>query len=181
MIKENGKFFNRLYWMRPDGTYETYDKRHLFRFGNEHEHFSAGNKILITEIKGWKFRPLICYDLRFPVWCRNSYLNGNFEYDCLLITANWPERRSHPWKALLMARAIENMSYCIGLNRVGVDGRGNDYSGDSQVIDPTGKIAGSCETHREQMITIKLSSENLLNYRKSFNTGQDWDKYTIHF
>jgi omega-amidase len=180
MIKEEGKLFNRLFWVRPDGTYDTYDKRHLFRFGNEHEHFSPGNKILITELKGWKFRPMVCYDLRFPVWSKNKYQNGKFEYDCLLYLANWPEKRSHHWTALLSARAIENLSYCIGVNRIGTDGRNIKYSGDSRLIESTGAIAGSCEPNKEQILTLTLSAEHLQNWRNNFNAGQDWDDFKIN-
>jgi omega-amidase len=179
MVRENRKLFNRFLWVRPDGTYDSYDKRHLFRFGKEHEHFESGYKILISELKGWKFRPLVCYDLRFPVWCRNKYQNGQFEYDCLICVANWPERRRHHWNGLLAARAIENLSYSMGVNRIGKDGNGIIYSGDSQVIDPTGLVAGNCEPNKEEIITVTLSSETLMNWRSCFNVGQDWDKFSL--
>jgi omega-amidase len=179
IIREGAHLYNRLFWMRPDGTYETYNKRHLFRFGNEHEHFEAGDKLLITELNGWKFRPLVCYDLRFPVWSRNRYTDGKFEYDCLLYIANWPERRSHHWTGLLTARAVENLGFAIGLNRVGTDGKGIVYSGDSRVIDPTGSIAGCIEPHTEQMLDVTLSAEALLKWRSNFNAGLDWDGFSL--
>ena len=120
IIKENENFFNRLIWMLPNGEYGVYDKRHLFGFGNETEHYSAGNKRLIASVKGWKINLQICYDLRFPVWARqNSADKNETEYDVLIYVANWPERRSHAWKTLLCARAIENQCYVVGVNKIG--------------------------------------------------------------
>ena len=126
IIKEGGSYFNRLIWMRSDGTYDTYDKRHLFAMAGEHEHYTAGQSRLIIDIEGWRICPLVCYDLRFPVWARN-----NDEYDVLIYTANWPSMRAAHWNKLLVARAIENQSYVAGVNRVGTDGKGYPYDGDS--------------------------------------------------
>src|SRR3972149_5147564 len=139
IIKENNNYFNRLLAVFPDGDIQYYDKRHLFRMGEEHIHYTTGSKKLFITYKEWKIFPLICYDLRFPVWSRNV----NNEYDLLVYIANWPEKRREHWLKLLFARAIENQSYVIGVNRIGKDGRGVGYSGDSIVIDPKGEIISS--------------------------------------
>ena len=136
IIKEKNNNYNRLIWMRPNGTFEYYDKRHLFGLGEEDHHYKAGTKKLFVELKGWKICPVICYDLRFPVWLRNT----NQEYDMLLIVANWPERRSLHWRSLIPARAIENQAFVVGVNRVGHDGNEVYHSGDSMCIDPNGKV-----------------------------------------
>jgi predicted amidohydrolase len=133
IIKENGKYYNRLIWMKPNGTYEVYDKKHLFTLSGEEKVYTAGTKRLIVELKGWKIMPAICYDLRFPVWLRNH----DDLYDLLIVVANWPEKRAHHWRTLIPARAVENQSYIIALNRVGHDGNENYYSGDTTCIDPT--------------------------------------------
>ena len=137
-VEENGAYFNRLFWV--DGNkVQSYDKRHLFRMAGEHENYKEGKSRLIVEYKGWKFCPQICYDLRFPVWSRNRWEDGKAEYDCSIYIANWPAVRSAPWVALLQARSIENQAYVIGVNRVGKDGNGIEYSGHSRVFDPRGK------------------------------------------
>jgi predicted amidohydrolase len=179
LIKENNHYYNRLIWMRPDGTFDTYDKRHLFRFANEQLHFSAGNKKLITELKGWKICPLICYDLRFPVWSKNTIINNSYEYDLLIYVANWPERRNHPWKSLLVARAIENMSYAIGVNRVGKDGNDFEYSGDSALVNYKGAVVSNIPTHREHTETIALSHDELISFRQHFPVELDWDHFKL--
>ena len=135
ILEEHGNFYNRVIWMRSDGTYEQYDKRHLFSLAGEHEIFTAGNKRLVTEWKGWKVCPLVCYDLRFPAWSRNSE-----DYDLLIYMANWPEKRSHHWHSLLMARAIENQCFTIGVNRIGSDEMGLSYLGGTSVIDYSGQL-----------------------------------------
>lgn len=175
IIEEKGKYFNRLVWMRPDGTYETYDKRHLFRYGKEHEHYAAGSKRLIVELKGWKICPMVCYDLRFPVWSRNK----NAEYNLLIYVANWPERRNHPWKTLLLARAIENQCYVAGLNRVGEDGNKIDHSGDSAVINAKGEIISKTKAKEESTETVTLSLSELAEFRKQFPVGMDADDFSI--
>jgi len=174
IIKERGAFYNRLVWMRPDGTYACYDKRHLFRMEGENEHFKAGQKRLITELKGWKFCPLICYDLRFPGWSRNRG-----DCDCLIYIADWPEVRSYAWKALLTARAIENQAYVIGVNRIGKDGHGISFSGDSVIIDPRGRKQSRTKAHQESIETIDLSYNNLLGFRKKFQVHLDADDFNI--
>jgi len=134
IITEGGKFYNRLIWMQPDGVCSFYDKRHLFTLGKEHETYTPGSKRLIVELKGWKICPVICYDLRFPVWLRNV----DAAYDLPIIVANWPERRALHWRTLIPARAVENQSYVIGVNRVGHDGNEIYHSGDSTCVDPNG-------------------------------------------
>ncbi|MCC6837611.1 MAG: amidohydrolase, partial [Bacteroidia bacterium] len=151
VCEENGNYYNRLVWMRADGSYATYDKRHLFTMANEDKHYTAGSKKIIEEIKGWKICPLICYDLRFPVWARNK--NDN-RYDLLIYVANWPERRNHPWKTLLLARSIENQCYVAGVNRVGNDGNEIYHSGDSAVINFKGEILSKTPAHDECIETI---------------------------
>ncbi|MFH1120973.1 MAG: amidohydrolase [Bacteroidota bacterium] len=178
-IAERGKYYNRLIWMRPDGNYETADKRHLFRMGNEHHRFTAGNEPLITELKGWKIKPLVCYDLRFPVWSKNRYVDGSYEYDLLLYVANWPASRSYVWKSLLTARAIENMAFCAGVNRVGDDGHGLPHSGDSCVLDFKGRELVKAPAGEAFVITVSLDYTLLREFRDRFAVGPDWDLFEI--
>ena len=138
IVREGGRHFNRLVWARPDGTLAHYDKRHLFRMAGEQQHYAAGDRRLVVEIKGWRVCPMVCYDLRFPVWSRNRG-----DYDLLLYVANWPARRAHAWSALLRARAIENLSYVVGVNRIGRDGNGTSYAGDSVALDFLGQPLSS--------------------------------------
>jgi omega-amidase len=174
IVKEGGEMFNRLIWMQPDGKYYHYDKRHLFRMAEEHKHYSAGTKPLIAEWKGWKICPLICYDLRFPVWCRNV----DNAFDLQLFVANWPQVRVSAWDALLKARAIENLSYVIGVNRVGDDGNGISYNGHSAVIDPKGNyLSGPLE--KDEIQSITLSMTELKEFREKFPTHLDADKFII--
>lgn len=133
---ENGRYFNRGFFVTPEGDVRLYDKRHLFRMAGENEHYTAGNTRLVVPYKGWNIALVICYDLRFPVWCRNV----NNEYDVLLCCANWPEARVRAWRTLLEARAIENMAYVCGVNRVGTDGNGIPFRGDSLAFSPKGEI-----------------------------------------
>jgi len=175
-VKENGNFYNRLYWTKPGGTYEYYDKRHLFRMGNEDEHYTAGNKKLIINYKGWKICPLVCYDLRFPVWSRNRKENT---YDVLIYVANWPEVRSYPWKQLLIARAIENQAYVIGVNRIGEDGNRISHSGDTAVINPRGEIISQIVAHQDKAETTHLSYSYLQDFRKVFPVMLDGDEFEI--
>ncbi|MGB4843208.1 MAG: nitrilase family protein, partial [Ferruginibacter sp.] len=140
IIKEAENYYNRLIWMLPNGQYGYYDKRHLFAFGEEDKHYTAGNKRLIASVKGWKINLLVCYDLRFPVWARQKINEEGAEFDILIYVANWPERRSHAWKTLLCARAIENQCYVVAVNRVGSDANNIYYSGNSLIIDPLGQV-----------------------------------------
>jgi len=179
IVEEQKKFYNRLYWVSPDGSYQTYDKRHLFSLGNEHLKFTAGNEHLIVELKGWKIKPLICYDLRFPVWAKNNYHVGEYDFDLLIYMANWPAARSYAWRSLLTARAIENQSYVVGVNRIGRDGNNTPHQGDSGVIEPKGEWISEEKTNMESVQTIQLSAMDLLNYRRKFTVGMDWDKFSI--
>jgi omega-amidase len=174
IIADNGKFFNRLIWAKPQGEVFTYDKRHLFRMAGEEKVYSAGRQNITVELRGWRIRPFICYDLRFPVWTRNI----ENRYDAAIFIANWPERRSVHWKLLLQARAVENQCYVIGVNRVGIDGNGHTYSGDSSIIDPLGNFIfhkkNATITH-----TVDLSYETLQNARESFPAWMDADNDLI--
>ncbi|MEI6124735.1 MAG: amidohydrolase [Bacteroidota bacterium] len=179
LCNDSGHLFNRLVWMRPSGTFETYDKRHLFRFGNEHLHFTPGTNKLIVDLNGWHICPLICYDLRFPVWAKNTYSNHRFEYDLLLYVANWPEKRKQHWRALMPARAIENLAFVAGINRVGEDGHGNSHSGNSMIVSPKGEILCEIAENKETIETMILYKEELIQYRERFNVAQDWDTFEI--
>jgi predicted amidohydrolase len=173
IVRDAGQCFNRLVWARPDGSLEYYDKRHLFRMANEQQHYTAGTRRLVTEIKGWRVCPLICYDLRFPVWSRSRG-----DYDLLLYVANWPQRRAHAWAALLRARAIENLSYVVGVNRIGRDGNGTTYVGDSVALDFLGQPLSS-EGGGDRVETAVLDLESLQSYRSSFPALLDADPYEI--
>lgn len=196
IIQEEDNFFNRLVWMLPNGQFGYYDKRHLFAYGEEDKHYSAGNKRLIASVKGWKINLQVCYDLRFPVWARNRVLqtdqiteesqftsetqaaNIRPEYDILIYVANWPERRSHAWKTLLCARAIENQSYVIGVNRVGRDGNNINYSGNSLVIDPLGEVLYHMPDE-EDIFTITLQKDDLQEVRSKFPFWKDADDFNF--
>ncbi len=169
IIKEGDKYYNRLIWMRPDGTYAQYDKRHLFSYAGEDKHYTAGKERLILELKGWRICPLVCYDLRFPVWSRNRK-----QYDLLLYVANWPERRSYPWKQLLIARAIENQCYVAAVNRIGADGNHINHSGDSALIDPLGEVLFT-KAHEPVVQTFTLSQAHLTEVREKFRFLDDAD------
>ena len=182
MIKGDDHFFNRLIWMLPNGSLGYYDKRHCFAYAAENDHYSAGNKRLIAQVKGWKINLQICYDLRFPVWARQTSPqkgeDKEAEYDVLLYVANWPERRNHAWKTLLTARAIENQCYVIGVHRVGNDGNEIYHSGDSMVIDPLGEILYH-KAHEEDIFTISLEEEKLEQIRNRFPFWRDADQFRI--
>ena len=177
IVEENGHYFNRLIWMLPNGNYGFYDKRHLFAYAGEDQHYTAGNKRLITSVNGWKINLQICYDLRFPIWARQQS-NESPEYDLLIYVANWPERRNHAWKTLLTARAIENQSYVIGVNRVGEDGNRINHSGDSMLIDPLGNILFS-KQQEEVIHSFELSKDSLNETRKKFPFWKDADQFNI--
>ena len=178
IIEEDGKYFNRLIWMLPNGEFGVYDKRHLFAFGNEHHHYSPGNKKLIASVKGWKINLQICYDLRFPVWSRQN--PGEFEnmYDLLINVANWPEKRSIAWKPLLRARAIENQCFVAGVNRVGEDGNKIIYDGESCIIDPLGEIIYQ-KSKEEDVFTFSLQKEKITETRNKFPFWKDADFFVI--
>lgn len=181
-VKEQQHYFNRLYWVKPDGSYQYYNKRHLFRMAGEHQHYQSGEEKIIVEINGWKICPLICYDLRFPVWSRNSLTTTHSytpQYDALIYVANWPEARSYPWKQLLIARAIENQCYVVGVNRIGSDGNDIGHSGDSAVINPRGEIISHLSAHEDGIETIVLSKSYLEDFRKVFPVLMDADSFEI--
>ncbi len=180
LIFQEGKlFYNRLIWMQPDGKYKTYDKRHLFRMAGEQNEYAAGAERLVEQVKGWNICPLICYDLRFPVWSRNKIHNDQYDYDVLIYVANWPERRSFAWKSLLVARAIENQSYLIGLNRVGEDGNGINYSGDSVALNYLGEKVSQMEGDSDGIEIVALNFEKLSHFRNQFPAGLDADNFEI--
>jgi len=179
VILENGNYYNRLIWMQPDGKFQSYDKRHLFHPGNEHEQFAQGNKKLIVDLYGWKICPLVCYDLRFPVWSKNTWKDGVYEYDMLVYMANWPAARSFAYRQLLIARAIENQCYVAASNRVGIDGKGTNHQGDSAIIDFKGKHLIEIAPDEEGMETLTLSYNQLADFRKGFTVGMDWDVFDI--
>lgn len=170
-------YTNRLIWMLPNGQYGVYDKRHLFAYAGEHRHYVAGTKRLIASVKGWRVNLQICYDLRFPVWARQQQQDGP-EYDLLIYVANWPERRSHAWKTLLQARAIENQCYVIGVNRVGNDGNGIYHSGDSLVVDPMGDTLYH-KKDEEDVFTITLNKEHLQTVREKLPFLKDADDFLL--
>lgn len=180
-IREGDKVYNRLIWARPDGSYAQYDKRHLFRMAGEHTRYGGGVDRVIVELKGWRIMPQVCYDLRFPVWLRNRGVEaaaGGMEYDLALFVANWPAPRRQPWRILLRARAIENLAYVIGVNRVGVDGNDLSYAGDSAVIDPIGEPLVELGA-QEQVVTASLDPVPLVEHRKRFPAWMDADDFTL--
>lgn len=171
------QYYNRLIWMLPNGQYGVYDKRHLFAFAGEDQQYTAGSKRLIASVNGWKINLQVCYDLRFPVWARQSPYEET-EFDVLIYVANWPERRLHAWRTLLTARAIENQCYVIGLNRTGNDGNNIYHSGNSMVIDALGEVLYEKE-HEEDVFTITLSKEKLQDVRSKFPFLKDADDFSI--
>ena len=174
VIEENGNYYNRLFFVFPNGKYETYDKKHLFTLAREHEHYSAGSEKIIVNYKGFKICPLVCYDLRFPVWIRNVE-----EYDLLIFVANWPNKRVKAWDALLKARSIENMCYTIGVNRVGLDGNDHLYSGHSAVYDALGEKISKENKEVEFIEKVTLSLESVTKTRKNFGFLRDRDAFNL--
>ncbi len=192
IIEEDDKYYNRSIWMLPNGKYGYYNKRHLFAYAEEEKHYAAGAQRFIASVNGWKLNLQVCYDLRFPVWARQTFPPGplssktergevlapELEYDVLIFVANWPEKRSLAWKTLLQARAIENQCYVVGVNRVGEDGNGIYHSGDSMVIDPLGEILYH-KKDEEDIFTITLQKEELLQIRERFQFWRDGDEFQI--
>lgn len=174
MVEENGKVYNRLLWISKEGEISTYDKRHLFSLIKEDKIITKGTKRLIVEIEGWKICPLICYDLRFPVFSRN-----NVDYDILIYLANWPIKRIDAWDTLLKARSIENQTYTIGLNRIGEDGNKVPFNGGSKVFDVFGKELFSAAENKEEVLQITLSLDDLRLKRKQMNFLQDRDEFKL--
>jgi len=180
LISEDGACYNRLVCMHPDGRFQAYDKRHLFRLSEEYRIFRGGHQKLIMEVKGWKISPIICYDLRFPVWSKNTWHDGQYSYDLLVCLANWPASRAHVWKTLLMARAMENQAYVAGVNRIGCDGYGTGHTGDTTAIDAKGNVLFLAPENKETVHTVTLSAQELSLFRDSFTVGMDWDHFSIN-
>ena len=178
IIVEDGKYYNRLIWMLPNGQFGTYDKRHLFSYAGEDQFYTAGNTRFIPSVKGWKMNCQICYDLRFPVWSRQG-TSAESIYDVLIYVANWPATRKDAWKILLQARAIENQCFVIGVNRVGEDGNGHIYEGESSIFDPLGNIIYQ-KKDEETVITYTLSKEMLIKTREHFSFLKDADDFIIN-
>jgi omega-amidase len=175
-------FVNRCYFVFPDGTFQYYDKRHLFRMGNEHEHYHSGKEKVVVDFKGWKILLQVCYDLRFPVFSKNIFnkIDKTWDYDLVLYPANWPERRNYAWSSLLVARAIENQAYVVGLNRVGEDGNQINHSGDSVVLNYLGEPIAKADPNKEQIIYSTLNKETQFDFRVKFPVGLDADNFTIN-
>lgn len=171
--REGGRYYNRWYCVHPEGHIDQYDKKHLFSYGKENDHYTAGTARIVVEVKGWKIMPIICYDLRFPVWCRN-----NAGYDLLLVAANWPAPRIHHWDVLLQARAVENQSYIAAVNRIGTDGNHLLYPGHSSVVDMNGHIIHEMKD-REGIEIATLDKSRLTEFREHFRFLQDQDAFRI--
>lgn len=178
IIEEDGHYYNRLIWMLPNGQYGYYNKRHLFAYAGEDQHYSGGDQRFIASVNGWKIKLLVCYDLRFPVWARQQYTEVGFEYDVLIYVANWPERRNTAWKTLLQARAIENQCYVVGVNRVGKDGNDIYHSGNSMVVTALGEVLYHKE-HDEDIVTIQLEKEALQAVREKLPFWKDADQFDL--
>ncbi len=183
IIKEDDRYFNRMIWMQPDGKYYHYDKRHLFSYASEDKHYTAGNKRLIVRVNGWKICLQVCYDLRFPVWLRQkegvrTEATDSGYYDMLVFVASWPAKRTLAWKTLLQARAIENQCYVLGVNRVGEDGNGLEYIGDSRIIDPLGDIIWQ-SPGEASVCTHTFYKEDLYGVRAKFPFLNDADPFVL--
>jgi len=174
IIKESEQYYNRLIWMYPGGMYHTYDKRHLFKMAGEHEVYTAGEERLVVNYEGWRICPMICYDLRFPVWSRSDD-----DYDILIYVANWPEKRAHHWRTLLKARAIENQAYAIGVNRYGKDGNDHNYVGDTCIASPQTDDFLYHHADSEQVNTYVLSHEDLSTTKSNLPFLIDRDTFKI--
>ena len=174
VISEDGKFYNRLLFVEPSGVIQIYDKRHTFTLAGEEKIYASGSKKLIVDYKGWKICPLVCYDLRFPIWARNTE-----NYDVLLYVANWPKPRILAWDTLLKARAIENMSYVVGVNRVGLDEAQNEYSGNSAVYDVLGNAITAIKPNREQIEVVTLEQNHINFYRNKLKFLNDKDTFIL--
>ena len=174
IITEAGHFFNRGLFVTPSGEVSHYDKRHLFRMAEEKDNYDRGKERVIVELNHWRILLQVCYDLRFPVFARNRG-----DYDAILYVANWPEARRYPWSQLLIARAIENQSYVIGANRVGMDGKGHHYTGDSVAIDPKGQVIAGCEASHESIVSCVLDRSALEDFREKFPVGKDADAFSL--
>ena len=179
LLNVEGHYHNSLVWMRPDGSYELYHKRHTFTLGGETLPVERGSEPLIVELNGWRIKPMVCYDIRFPVWSKNHFENGQYEYDLGIYLANFPASRMNVWDTLLQARAIENQAYYVGVNRVGDDPEGVHYSGDSQIINPKGEVICMARSDMEAVMPFTLNYDRLQAFREKFPVGKDWDQFSI--
>ena len=173
IIEENGNYYNRFLFVTTDRI-QQYDKKHLFTMAGEHKHYEPGGSRIVIEYKDWRICPMICYDLRFPVWSRND-----LEYDLLIYVANWPKTRIHAWDTLLQARAIENMCYVVGVNRIGLDGYGYEYNGHSGIYDMLGHAMGNSPATKQESVTVTLNKEKLQKVRKKLPFLDDADSFTV--
>jgi predicted amidohydrolase len=181
LFEEEGEYYNRMFWMRPNGTYEYYDKRHLFQMGNEHHTITAGNRRVIVSHKNTRFLLQVCYDLRFPVAAKNRYnpQSDKYDYDVIIYVANWPEVRKQAYMTLLKARAIENQAYVVWVNRVGVDAKNQGHSGDSQVINTMGQVITHVQANQEEVCYATINLDEINKVRTGFKVGLDWDSFEI--
>ena len=179
LILENDKLYNRGFFVFPNGEFKCYDKRHCFVMSDEPKYITPGKEIVTVDYAGWRIRLTICHDLRFPVWSRNTYKNGQYEYDVLINVASWADSRAHVWRTLLHARAIENLAYCVGVNRVGEDGEGYTYRGDSMIVDPKGTAVAMTNPNEEQVVFVQLKKSTLNDFREKFGIGAVWDAFEI--
>lgn len=179
LLEMNSHYHNSLVWMRPDGSYELYHKRHTFTIGGETLPVERGSEPLIVELNGWRIKTMVCYDIRFPVWSKNHYQDGRCEYDLGIYLANFPSSRMNVWDTLLQARAIENQAYFIGINRIGNDPEGVHYSGCSQVINAKGEVICMAKSDMEAVVPCMLDYEKLQSFREKFPVGKDWDPFCL--
>ena len=180
LLNLDGHYHNSLVWMRPDGSHELYHKRHTFTLGGENPPIEHGSEQLIVELNGWRIKPMVCYDIRFPVWSKNHFENGQYDYDLGIYLANFPAPRINVWNTLLQARAIENQAYFVGVNRVGDDSEGIHYSGCSQVLNAKGEIISMAKSDMEDVVPCVLDYEKLQSFREKFPVGKDWDSFTLN-
>lgn len=174
-INENDKYFNRHFFVMPNGEYEYYDKKHLFSLSKEPNIITPGNEKRIVNYKGWNIALFTCYDIRFPIWCRNTYSNNEYGYDIAIYVSSWAYERNFAWQSLLIGRAIENMAYTIGVNRVGIDKKGVKYNGSSVILNYKGETLTMAENEKEEIVYHTLDNQSLLLFRQSFPIGKDWD------
>lgn len=174
-INENDRYFNRHFFVIPNGEYEYYDKKHLFSLSKEPKLITSGNDKRIVNYKGWRIAIFTCYDIRFPIWCRNTYSNNKYGYDIAIYVASWALERNFAWQSLLIGRAIENMAYTIGVNRVGTDKKGVKYNGSSVILNYKGETLAMAENEKEEIVYHTLDNQSLLLFRQSFPIGKDWD------
>lgn len=174
----NNCYYNSFIWMKPDNSFHIYNKRHIFTMGGE-KRLTNGKEPITISLKEWKIRLFICYDLRFPVWLRNTYKNNKFEYDLAILTANWPSKKSFVWNTLLAARAIENQAYFIGVNRIGKDHNDISYMGETKVINGKGRTIAEISGDKEGIIKVDIDKESLTDFRNYFTISQDWDNFKI--